>query len=105
MAEALNVCVTHPVLGELCLEKSSQLSLKRSCCGELSGHLAGAAEDKYFPEIYVPENPTGRRSLKAYRGQGADSISSSVLIFSSWIQSNSTKEIRVESLEFLSFQV
>lgn len=41
------------------LEKSSQLLLKGSGRGEQSGRAAGARQDDYFLEIYVPENPQG----------------------------------------------
>lgn len=42
------------------LEKSSQSLLKGSGRGERSGRTAGARQEDYFPEIYVPEKPTGR---------------------------------------------
>ena len=42
------------------LEKSSQPPLKGSGRGERSGRPAGARQEDYFPEIYVPERPTGR---------------------------------------------
>lgn len=41
------------------LEKSSQLLLKGSGQGEQTGRPAGARQDDFFPEIYVPENPRG----------------------------------------------
>lgn len=76
MAAALTKCYSvhpaHPVLSgtslgvfkfdlpaERRLEKSSQLLLKGSGQGEQSGRPAGARQDDFFPEIYVPENPRG----------------------------------------------